>query len=288
MHYPVLREEIVEYLALRPDGVYVDATTGLGGHTEEISRRVTSGRVIACDRDAESLTMAQSRLEPWKDRIVFRQARFSQMESALSDVGRVDGLLADLGISYWQLTHPERGFSFMGDAPLDMRYDRQEETTAEDLINQLPERELADLFFRLAGERGGRKVARAIVRARPIRTTSQLARLVESVAPRTKSHLHPATRVFMALRMEVNQELSELHDLLEALPRLVKPGGRAVIVTFHSTEDREVKRAFQALGRQGKATILTKHVVKPSFRESQENAPSRSAKLRAVEMHSEK
>jgi 16S rRNA (cytosine1402-N4)-methyltransferase len=288
MHYPVLRGEVVRYLAVQPDGRYLDATTGLGGHTEVIARQIGSGQVIACDQDAESLALAAQRLAPWKDRIVFRQARFSELEGVSTSLGRVNGLLADLGASYWQLTHPERGFSVFADAPLDMRYDRRRETTAADLVNQLREQELAGLFLRLAGERGGRKIARAIVRARPIRTTRQLAGLIESIAPRTRSHLHPATRVFMALRMEVNQELAELESLLESLPRMLAAGGRAVIITFHSTEDRVVKRGFQDLARQGKASILTKHVVTPGAEEVRENAASRSAKLRAIEMTSRK
>jgi 16S rRNA (cytosine1402-N4)-methyltransferase len=237
---------------------------------------------MACDQDAESLELARARLEPWKERVVFRQARFSQLESVVATFGKVDGLLADLGVSYFQLTHPERGFSIFADAPLEMTYDRSQETTAADVINRFSERELADLF-RLVGERSRRKIARAIVRARPLRTTGQLARLVESVAPRT-THLHPATRVFLALRMEVNRELEELQALLEALPRLVNPAGRVVVLSFHSTEDRVVKRVLQDLGRQGRARILTKHVVTPGLKEKQENAPSRSARLRAIEL----
>ncbi|MCW5978864.1 MAG: 16S rRNA (cytosine(1402)-N(4))-methyltransferase RsmH [Bryobacteraceae bacterium] len=286
MHFPVLLAEVIEHLGVRPDGRYLDATTGLGGHAEAIAERLTTGRLIACDRDAESLELAAARLAPWKERIVFRQASFSQLESVTAEFGMVNGLVADLGASYWQLTHSERGFSLFADAPLDMRYDRRQELTAADLVNQLQERELADLFYRLAGERGGRRLSRAIVGARPIRTTGQLARLIESAAPRTKSRLHPATRVFMALRMQVNQEMEELDALLGALPRLVENGGRVVMLTFHSTEDRAVKRAFQELAREGKAKILTKHVVKPGLEESRANAPSRSAKLRAIQMNS--
>jgi 16S rRNA (cytosine1402-N4)-methyltransferase len=285
-HYPVMREEVVAFLAVRPEGYYLDATAGLGGHTRAIAQRLTTGRVIACDRDAESLEIAQRNLEPWKEKVIFRKARFSELERVLADLGirQVDGLVADLGPSYYQLTDPERGFSLMAaDAPLDARMDRTEEVTAADLINQLSEKELADLFYRLAGERRARKLARAITRARPIHTVGQLVRLVESVAPGRKSRLHPATRVAMALRMAVNRELEELEALLEALPRLVAPGGRAVIIAFHSGEDTKVKHRFQELARQGSVRLLTKHVVRPRPEEVRENAPSRSARLRAVE-----
>lgn len=281
-----MREEVVAFLAVRPEGYYLDATAGLGGHTRAIAQRLTTGRVIACDRDAESLEIAQRNLEPWKEKVIFRKARFSELERVLADLGirQVDGLVADLGPSYYQLTDPERGFSLMAaDAPLDARMDRTEEVTAADLINQLSEKELADLFYRLAGERRARKLARAITRARPIHTVGQLVRLVESVAPGRKSRLHPATRVAMALRMAVNRELEELEALLEALPRLVAPGGRAVIIAFHSGEDTKVKHRFQELARQGSVRLLTKHVVRPRPEEVRENAPSRSARLRAVE-----
>jgi 16S rRNA (cytosine1402-N4)-methyltransferase len=281
-----MRDEVVSFLAVRPEGCYLDATAGLGGHTEAIARRLTTGRVIACDRDAESLEIARRNLEPWAGKIVFRKALFSELDRVLLDlgIGPVDGLVADLGPSYYQLTDPERGFSLMASgAPLDARMDRTEPVTAADWINRLSEKELADLFYRLAGERRARKLARAITRARPVHTMGQLARIVESAAPGGKSRLHPATRVAMALRMAVNRELEELDALLEALPRLVAPGGRAVIIAFHSGEDTRVKRKFQELARQGGFRLLTKHVVRPRPEEVRENPPSRSARLRAVE-----
>lgn len=285
-HFPVMCDEALSYLAVRADGWYLDATCGLGGHTRAIADRLKSGRVIACDRDAESLELAARNLEPCKDRVILRKALFSELEDLLAELGVpcVDGLLADLGASYYQLTAPERGFTLSAAmAPLDMRMDRSQPTTAADLVNRLTENELADLFFRLAGERRARKLARALVRARPLRTMGDLARVVESVAPRGKSRLHPATRAAMALRIAVNREIEELEALLEALPRLLAPGGRAVVVAFHSTEDALVKQRFRELARRGVVRLMTRHVVRPQAQEVRMNPPSRSARLRAVE-----
>jgi 16S rRNA (cytosine1402-N4)-methyltransferase len=202
---------------------------------------------------------------------------------AAEGLTQVDGLLADLGVSRYQLTEGERGFSLMADGSLDMRMDRSQEQTAADIVNYESEKQLADLIFQLGEERRSRRIARAIVRARPIKTTGQLAKLIEAVVPRTEK-IHPATRTFMALRIAVNHEQEELDALLESIPRLVKPGGRAVIVTFMSLEDRKVKQSFQALAKAGRANILTRHVVRPAEEEIRNNPPSRSAKLRALEL----
>jgi 16S rRNA (cytosine1402-N4)-methyltransferase len=196
---------------------------------------------------------------------------------------QLDGLLADLGVSRYQLTDPERGFSLMADGPLDMRMDRGQGQTAADIVNYASEKELADLIYQLGEERRSRRIARAIVRARPVHTTGQLAKLIESAAPRM-GKIHPATQTFMALRIAVNQENEELDALLKSIPELVKPGGRVVFLTFMSIEDRTVKHAFQELERGGKARILTRHVVRPGAEEVRDNPPSRSAKLRALEM----
>jgi 16S rRNA (cytosine1402-N4)-methyltransferase len=218
-------------------------------------------------------------------RIRFHQSLFSQLGKRLTaeTVSQLDGLLADLGVSRYQLTDGGRGFSLMADGPLDMRMGRDIPGTAADIVNFESEKELADLIFRLGEERRSRRIARAIVRARPIKTTGQLAKLIEEVVPRTEK-IHPATRTFMALRIAVNHELEELDALLESIPRLVKPGGRAVIVTFMSLEDRKVKQSFQALAKAGRAIILTRHVVRPAEEEIRNNPPSRSAKLRALEL----
>jgi 16S rRNA (cytosine1402-N4)-methyltransferase len=285
-HYPVLLEESLSYLALKPNGVYVDMTTGLGGHTAAIAARLESGFVLSCDWDAEALALARQNAAQWADRIRFHHGAFSTLPRALAQNGFdfVDGVLADLGVSRYQLSTAERGFSLMADGPLDMRMDRSQEITAADLVNHLPEKDLADLIFQLGEERRSRRISRAIVRARPILTTGRLARVVEEAVPRT-GRMHPATQTFMALRLRVNGELEELSELLRLVPEHLKPGGRFVVLTFMSTEDRMVKRAFQSLAREGRATILTKHVIKPGQHEITENLASRSAKLRALEMN---
>ncbi len=289
MHTPVMLNECLEYLALKPDGVYLDATAGLGGHTGAIARQLAelggSGFVLACDRDAESLEMAKANTLDVSSRIRFHQSLFSELGKRLTaeTVSQLDGLLADLGVSRYQLTDGGRGFSLMADGPLDMRMGRDIPGTAADLVNFESEKDLADLIFRLGEERRSRRIARAIVRARPIKTTGQLAKLIEEVVPRTEK-IHPATRTFMALRIAVNQEQEELDALLASIPRLVKPGGRAVIVTFMSLEDRKVKHSFQALAKAGQARLLTRHVIRPAEEEIRNNPPSRSAKLRALEL----
>jgi 16S rRNA (cytosine1402-N4)-methyltransferase len=285
MHYSVMLAESLDYLAIRPDGVYLDATAGLAGHTGAIARRLTTGMVLAADRDAESLEQARQNTLDVADRIRFVHSRFSDLAAALSQMGieQVDGLLADLGVSRYQLTAPERGFSIMAEGPVDMRMDRGEEQTASDIVNYAAEQQLADLISQLGDERRSRRIARAIVRARPIRNTRHLAEVIESAVPRS-GPIHPATRSFMALRLAVNNEPAELEALLETAPKIVKPGGRFVVLTFMSSEDRMVKQAFQRFGREGKAVVLTRHVVPPTDEEIRQNPPSRSAKLRAVEI----
>ncbi len=285
MHVPVMANEVLEYLAVRPDGIYLDATCGLGGHTARIAERLATGRVIACDRDAESLDIARRNTETYADRIVYRQSSFSELRRTLRSMGlqAVDGLLADLGVSLYQLTAPERGFSIAASGPLDMRMDRTAGTTAAELVNTAGEKELADLIYQLGEERRSRSIARAVLRARPIRDTAHLARVIEEAVPRT-SKLHPATLTFMALRRVVNREQQELDSLLDALPELVAGGGRVVAITFMSLEDRQVKEGFRRLAQSSRARLLTKHVVKPSDDEVRNNPPSRSAKLRALEM----
>lgn len=284
-HYPVLLAETLEYLAVRPDGIYVDATAGMGGHTGAIASRLTAGQVISADRDAESLQMARENTREHADRIRFVHARFSELAAAVAGlgIGKVDGMVADLGVSRVQLTSPERGFSLMSAGPVDMRMDRSGGRTAGEIVNYASERELADLLFYLGEERRSRQISRAIVRARPIRDTLHLAEVIETAVPRSGS-LHPATKSFMALRIAVNEEREELDALLASAPEVIKPGGRFVVLTFMSLEDRVVKQAFQRLRREGRAVVLTKHVVPPSDEEIRRNPPSRSAKLRALEM----
>lgn len=285
MHVPVMAREALEYLDVRPDGVYLDATAGLGGHTGAIARHLTTGLVIANDRDAESLEMARRNTADCAGRIRYRRGSFSELDQAVASAGveRVNGLLADLGVSRYQLTDAGRGFSVMAEGPLDMRMDRSQPSTAAEIVNYSAEKELADLIFNLGEERRSRRIARAIVRARPIRSTTHLASVVAQAAPRT-GKLHGATRTFMALRLAVNRELQELDALLALAPRVVAPGGRIVVITFMSLEDRKVKQAFQELARSKRSLVLTRHVVRPGEEEIRDNPPSRSAKLRAVEM----
>ena len=285
MHYPVLGAEVLDYLAIRPDGIYLDATAGLGGHTREIARRLTTGVVMANDRDAESLEFARANTAEFADRIRFHQGTFSNLGEALRKYGaqKVNGLVADLGVSRYQLTEAHRGFSILTDGPLDMRMDQSQRMTAGELVNSAAEKAIADWIYQLGEERRARKIARAIVRARPIRSTLHLAGVVERAVPRT-GRLHPATRTFMALRMVVNDEPGELDRLLDLAPGLTAAGGRIVIISFMSLEDRKVKEKFRNWAREGRAEVLTKHPVTPAEKEVQENTASRSAKLRAVVM----
>ena len=284
MHFSVMAEESISLLAVRPEGIYLDATAGLGGHAGLIAQRLTTGLVIANDRDAQSLEMARGNTAEWAGRILFHRGPFGKLAEAVAEAGfeKVDGVLADLGVSRYQLTAPERGFSFMADGPLDMRMDQSMGMTAADLVNHTAEKALADLIYQFGEERRARKVARAIVRARPIRSTLHLAGVVERAVPRT-GRLHPATRTFMALRMAVNDEPGELDRLLEIGPELLRSGGRMVAISFMSTDDRKVKEKFRALAREGRGAILTKHPLQPSEEETRQNPASRSAKLRAVE-----
>lgn len=285
-HTPVLLRESLEYLAVRPDGVYVDATAGLGGHTAAIAARLESGRVIALDRDADSLQLARARCAEHAARITFLQSSFAELSSTLDSLSlpRVDGILADLGVSRYQLTSPERGFSLQEAGPLDMRMDRRQSLTAAVIVNQYSQREIARIIQELGEERRSlaEKIARALVRARPIADTAQLARVVASVAPRT-GRIHPATRVFQALRMAVNDEPGQLDALLEQSPWRLAPGGRMVVIAFHSLDDRKVKQRFRELARRGGFRVLTRHVVRPSPEEVRSNPASRSAVLRALE-----
>ena len=286
IHQPVMLKEALEHLALRPDGIYLDATAGLGGHTGAMAARLTTGLVIANDRDTESLELARRNTLDTADRIRFHHGEFSTLHEALRENGidQVDGLLADLGVSRFQLTDAARGFSILTEGPLDMRMDQTQGTTAADLVNYTAEKALADLIYQLGEERRARKIARAIVRARPIRSTRHLADVVERAAHRT-GRLHPATLTFMALRMKVNEEQEELDRLLEAAPEIVKSKGRVVVISFMSLEDRKVKNKFRDLDREGRATTLTKRPLRPTEDEVRANPAARSAKLRALEMN---
>jgi len=280
-----MRREVLEYLAIRPEGVYLDATCGLAGHTVAIAEQLTTGTVVANDRDASSLAKAKANASHVSARIRFHYGSFDSLGEALDDVGvrQADGMVADLGISRYQLTTGDRGFSIMADGPLDMRMDRSQELTADRLINESAEKALADWIYQYGEERRARTLARAIVRARPIRSTQHLADVVERAVPRT-GPMHPATRTFQALRIVTNDEMHELDRLLQIAPSLVKSGGRIVVISFHSLEDRKVKERFRELAREGKGAVLTKKPLQPAEDEIRANPASRSAKLRSLEM----
>lgn len=302
-HIPVLADEAVDWLSVKPGGVYVDCTTGLGGHAALVLARLGGhGRLIAIDRDQEALEEAQQRLAAYRELVTFHHENFRNLPLLLHrlDLPQVDGILMDLGASRLQLTEPERGFSFREEGPLDMRMDRSQATTAADLIHQLSVDELTDLFRTYGEEPEARRIAAAIVDARRrqrIRTTQQLAQLIQSTKRRRTQH-HPATQVFQALRIAVNQELEGLDRYLDQIINFLAPGGRLVVISFHSLEDRIVKRSFQlAAGkcicfrpgdlcrcpRVQRVNILTRKPVLPAAEEVQSNPSARSAKLRAVE-----
>ena len=285
-HYPVMLAEALEYLAVKPDGIYLDCTAGLGGHTKAIAGLLETGFVVANDRDEDSLAAAKTNTEGLHARIRFHYGGFDTLDDALLSQGeeQADGVLADLGFSRYQLTSAERGFSILADGPLDMRMDRNQALTAADLVNHYAEKAIADLLYKFGEERGARKLARAIVRARPIRSTQHLANVVERAVRRT-GRLHPATKTFMALRIAVNDELGQIDRLLAVAPGITRSGGRIVIIAFTSSEDRKVKERFRELGREGRGTVLTKHPARPGVEEVRANPPSRSAKLRAFEVN---
>ncbi len=290
-HVPVLLEEVLDYLNVRPGGVVVDATLGLAGHSLEIAKRLGGkGKLIGFDRDPEAMAMAKARLEEVKaelgdemPEVVFEPRAFSEAANVI-EPGSLDGLLADFGVSSLQLDEAHRGFSFRTDGPLDMRQDTRTGETAEQVVNQEDENELADLIYEFGEERRSRRIARAIVRARPITTTAELARVVSAAAPSMKGDkIHPATRTFQALRIRVNNELGEIQSLLKSAGSLLKPGGRLVLISFHSLEDRLVKDAFREWGREKKFEVLTKKPVVAGEQEEMRNPRSRSAKMRAAE-----
>ena len=279
-------DEVLEWLGIRPDGTYIDATLGAGGHSEAIAERLSTGRLISLDRDARALDLARERLKSFGERVTLVQAPFSRIAEVAQELGipPADGVLADLGVSSMQLDQPERGFSFREAGPLDMRMDAGDELTAGEIVNRWPEKELADLLFREADEHDSRRMARAIVRARPIRDTAHLATVVAGARKQWgRQRLHPATKTFLALRIAVNREMEELGQFLLRTPATLTSGGRWVILTYHSREDRQVKRAFQEGERQGTLKVFTKHVIQPTERETAANPRSRSAKLRCAE-----
>jgi 16S rRNA (cytosine1402-N4)-methyltransferase len=290
-HVPVLFQDAMDFLNVRRDGTYVDCTLGLAGHAEGIARRLgAAGRLIGFDRDPEALELARARLDRVCAEMGTAAPQVKLIGEAFSAIAEhvkpksVDGILADFGVSSLQFDEARRGFSFQADGPVDMRMDTRIGPTAGQVVNEMSERELANLIYEYGEERRSRTVARAIVRGRQITSTAQLARVVASAAPPMKfGQIHPATRTFQALRIYVNQELDEIKKLFEAAPNLIRPSGRLVVISFHSLEDRIAKDSFRAGAGQGIWKILTKKPVTAGEEEVERNPRSRSAKLRAAE-----
>jgi 16S rRNA (cytosine1402-N4)-methyltransferase len=285
MHVSVLLDAAIDYLAIRPDGTYVDATFGAGGHSKAILSQLQTGRLIALDADPDAIARAQAISDP---SFTFVHANFSELRRVLNDCGveQVDGVLFDLGVSSMQLDNAERGFSFRDSAPLDMRMNPYRGRSAYEILTTATERELADIFFMYGEERAARRIAHAIVERRTAgklpKTTVEFAQFVSGVVhrPGKRERIHPATRVFQALRIVVNDELDVLREGLVAAVDTLRAGGRIVAISFHSLEDRIVKHTFRGDAR---LEILTKKPLAPDAREMAENPRARSAKLRAAQ-----
>jgi 16S rRNA (cytosine1402-N4)-methyltransferase len=305
-HSPVMPREAIDLLNCRPGGIYVDATLGLGGHAHRILARILpGGLLIGIDRDEDSLEKARVRLKSYENSVRLFHDNFKNLPLILNNLSikPIDGILLDLGVSSYQLLSADRGFSFQGDSLLDMRMDRRQRWTAADLVNNLPEDQLADIIYQYGEERLSRKIAAAIVAARaqsPVTRCAQLAQIVtRTLRVRGFPSLHPATKTFQALRIAVNQELEGLEDFLIEMRSFLKTGARMVVISFHSLEDRIIKRAFRRLAgqcicerppelctcaRQPMAAILTTKPLKPGADELAANPRSRSARLRALEV----
>lgn len=304
-HRPVMLDECIENLAIRPDGIYVDGTAGGGGHSFEIASRLTTGRLIAIDQDEAAIAAAGARLAPLGERATVVRSNFRNIAQVCAQLGvdAIDGLLLDLGVSSHQLDTPDRGFSYQADAPLDMRMDKRNPLSAYEVVNTYPQDELRRILFEYGEERFAPRIAAAICRAResaPIRTTGELVDLIKQAMPaaaRDGGH-HPAKRSFQAIRIEVNAELDVIAPAIRAAVDLLRPGGRIVIITFHSLEDRIVKQTFSALtggctcpknfpvcvcGNRPQVKVITRKPILPSQAELEDNRRSHSAKVRVAE-----
>lgn len=304
-HVSVLLPESIESLAVHPDGLYVDCTLGGGGHALEIVKRLRSGKLVAIDRDSDALKAAAKRLSAYRDRIIYVHNNFSELDCILDElhIEKVDGILMDLGVSSYQLDQAERGFSYMQEARLDMRMDREATLQAYDVVNTYSEEELRRILYEYGEEKFARNIAANIVRQRavkPIETTVELAELIKASLPKTarEGGHHPAKRSFQAIRIEVNSELSSVASAIDAAVRRLNAGGRLVVITFHSLEDRLVKQKFAAwaagctcprefpvcvCGKKPEIRVIYKKPVIPDADELASNSRARSAKLRAAE-----
>ena len=285
-HIPILAPEIADLLLQNPDGVYVDGTLGLGGHTKFFLQRLSpKARIFGFDRDEEALSMARERVSD--ERLTAVHASYTQAAKTLQKEGinGVDGALFDLGLSSYQLDNPLRGFSLLRDGPLDMRFDLSAELTAEKIVNEWGLADLERIFTDYGEDRNAHPIAMAIMakrREEKIDTTFKLKNIVETVV-RGRGKIHPATQIFQALRIAVNDELGAVENVISSLPHLIKNGGRAAVLTFHSLEDRLVKKYFKDLAAGGEWKLVNKHVIVPSYQEVRANSRSRSAKLRVIE-----
>ena len=304
-HKPVLLDECIEMLNIRPGGVYVDGTLGRAGHSREIVRRLTGGRLICIDQDTAAIRAAEERLAPWRDRVTLVHGNFSDLADILREAGvsGVDGALFDLGVSSPQLDDASRGFSYMREAPLDMRMDHTAALTAREVVNTWSQEELRRVLYEYGEERYAPAIARAIVKTReasPVETTLELADIVRSAMPPSalREKQHPAKRTFQAIRIAVNGELDVLPPMLKAAVESLNPGGRLAVITFHSLEDRIVKQTMRDMargctcprefpvcvcGKKPKIRLVTRKPVVPGEAELRENPRARSAKLRTAE-----
>jgi 16S rRNA (cytosine1402-N4)-methyltransferase len=291
-HVSVLLKEAIDFLAVRRGGTYIDATLGLGGHSFEIAKRLgRPGRLIGFDKDTHAIELAQKRLnEPpaelkddWPE-IELIHASFAEIGERVAR-GTVQGILADVGVSSMQFDDATRGFSFQAEGPLDMRMNPESELSADQVVNQFDEKDLADLIYEFGEERRSRRIARAIVRARPVKTTAHLAQVISAAARPMKfgKGIHPATLTFQALRIFVNRELDDLDALLKWAPKILAKGGRLVVISFHSLEDRRVKDSLREGAKHERYEILTRKPMTATEEEIRSNPRSRSAKLRAAE-----
>lgn len=299
-HIPVLFDEVLALLQPQPNGRYIDGTVGAGGHTAGLLQKsAPSGRVLVFDKDAEALAFAQKQLKSFGDRVTYVHASYAEMGRLAPQHGftQVDGILLDLGLSSRQLDDAQRGFSFMKEGPLDMRFDTSQGETAADLINNLEEAALADIFWRYGEEKSSRKIARMIVTERPFTTTTQLADKIAQTV-RRRGRIHPATQTFQALRIAVNRELETVETGVLAALELLEQNGRLAVISFHSLEDRFVKQTFRRLsqdcicppeqpvctcGGEAKYRLITRKAVQASAEEIAQNSRSRSARLRVIE-----
>ena len=304
-HYSVLLGECIDGLDIKPDGIYVDGTAGGGGHSFEIAKRLTTGRLIAIDQDKDAIAAAGKRLSEFSDRVTLMRNNFSNLAQVCAELGieKIDGFLIDAGVSSFQLDCAERGFSYSADAPLDMRMDTRNSLTAREVVNEYTEQQLKKILFDYGEERFSPAIASAIVRERakaPIETTAELSAIIKSAIPpfaREGGH-HPAKRSFQAIRIEVNRELDVIEPAIRAAEKLMRVGGRIAVITFHSLEDRIVKQTFADLasgctcprsfpvcvcGKKPSVRLVNKKPILPSKAELDENPRSRSAKLRVAE-----